>query len=845
MSFPKELASRPQWVCWHLEPDPKGGKDRKVPYNPITGQRASSTNPTTWVGLETAMEAQRKYHYRGLGFIFTANDGIVGVDIDHCIENGELTPLAKDIVQRYPTYTEISPSGTGLHLFYKGKQPAQGNKNAKSGVEMYDHSRYFTMTGNRLADTPESVADGSKALPWIHETYISRKKPSKKSRKRKSHTSVPLTDEQVLEKARTAKNADDFIMLWNGQWQEVFGSQSEADLALCCALAFWTGKDGVQIDRLFRQSKLFRGKWDTVHHANGTTYGAETIRQAIERTENTYSPEGEPAIFERNGRYYRVKGDAVYPITNFIVQPLEMVETDNEAQMTCILMTQLGETYRLTFMSADFSNVQKFKGVLNKRTIALCYTGGDGDLELFKGYLSELPWVKKTGIGYSGFLQRERQWAFVAGETALDHNGTVILDLVQPEKFVVLETELLDAEPMQASTMQTLGTPILRYNASAKTVAVLAWCAGCFLKEHLRQSHIKYPHLFLIGEAGSGKSNTLERIILPIFARTKVNASTQVTSFTLMKESASSNCIPQALDEFKPSKIDRIRLNALYNHMRDTYDGHAGVRGRADQTQVSYLLLAPLVIAGEQSPDEAAVRERGLELLFSKKDIHATDTREAFLTLTARPENLTSLGRRLLGEALCLSINEAALWHRESLNLFAPSLPSRIRSNLAAVMCGLRLLNRLCSRLDLTWDQVFPISLEECVRFLSFGVQEYLLDGGESNKTIVEQTLEVFDRMKLGAELVHLSEDGSELALYIKDIYDLFTQYVKDHAVDGERLTKQEFIRQLKQAEYYLGSKTVRFSDRVKQAYILNYKALQLRCDVTGFGEMIPFLCKV
>ena len=204
-------------------------------------------------------------------------------------------------------------------------------------------------------------------------------------------------------------------------------------------------------------------------------------------------------------------------------------------------------------------------------------------------------------------------------------------------------------------------------------------------------------------------------------------------------------------------------------------------RGRADQTQVSYLLLAPLVIAGEQSPDEAAVRERGLELLFSKKDIHAADTREAFLALTARPENLTSLGRRLLGEALDLLIDEVAAWHRESLNLFAPGLPSRIRSNLAAVMCGLRLLDRVCRRLDLTWDQVFPISLEECARFLGFGVQEYLLDGGESNKTIVEQTLEVFDRMKLGAELVHLSEDGSELALYIKDIYDLFTQYVKDH----------------------------------------------------------------
>ena len=843
MNYPKELAALSQWVCWHLEPDPKGGKARKVPYNPTTGRKASSTDPKSWVALEQALAAQQQYHYKGLGFVFTAEGGVVGVDIDHCVEQGVLNQVASEIVRRYPTYTEVSPSGTGLHLFYRGTMVAKGNKNSDTGVEMYAHSRFFTMTGNRLEDTPAEIADGTEALPWIHDAYVAKKKPTKKTKASKALRSYSLSDEQVLEKACSAQNAESFSSLWDGQWQSAYGSQSEADLALCCSLAFWTGKDPAQMDRLFRQSKLFREKWDTIHHADGATYGAETIQQALERTEDTYSPEGEPAILERKGRYYRVKGEAVYPITNFIVQPLEMIESVDEAQMTCILITQQGEKHRQIFLSADFGNLQRFKGVLNKRTIELCYTGGDGDLELLKGYLSNLPWAKKTGIDHCGFLLQEKQWVFVAGNAALDHQGIALDSIVQPEKYVGLETELLSAEPISATTLKEIGTDLLRYNASAKTVAVLAWCAGCFLKEHLRQKHIKYPHLFLIGEAGSGKSNTLERVILPIFARTKVNASTQVTSFTLMKESASSNCIPQALDEFKPSKIDRLRLNALYNHMRDTYDGHAGLRGRADQTQVSYQLLAPLVIAGEQSPDEAAVRERGLELLFSKKDIADTVARDAFQRVVAKPERLACFGRGLLEAALTVSAEDAAQWHHEAKALFSASLPSRILANLAAVMCGLRLTERLCARLGLSWEQVFPISLVECARFLGFGVLEYLLDGGESNKTVVEQTLEVFDRMKLGAELVHMSEESKELALYIKDIYDLYTQYVKDHAVDGERLTKQEFLRQLRQTEYYLGSKTVRFVDRVKQAHVLNYDLLQKRCDVTGFGETtIPLL---
>ncbi len=154
--------------------------------------------------------------------------------------------------------------------------------------------------------------------------------------------------------------------------------------------------------------------------------------------------------------------------------------------------------------------------------------------------------------------------------------------MVQLEKHASIETTLPDASAIAPERFAELAPLLLGYNEPAKTVTALAWCAGCFAKEHLRKAGIKFPHLFLIGEAGSGKSNTLERVILPIFGRSKVVAAPQVTAFTLMKDAASSNVFPQALDEFKPSKIDRYRLDALHNHMRDSYDGHAGVRGRAD-----------------------------------------------------------------------------------------------------------------------------------------------------------------------------------------------------------------------------------------------------------------------
>ena len=393
VSYPREMAGLRQWICWRLEPDPKSDKPRKVPYDPKTGRKASSTNPQTWATLDEAMDARTKYLFTGVGFVFTEAGGIVGVDIDHCRnEDGTFTETAQAILDKYPSYTEISPSGAGLHIFYRGEMPGKGNKNSTTGVEMYASARYFTMTGNRLEGTPEAIADGAQALLWIHENYIAKKKAGRKAKVKKAARTVALTDEQVLEKAAASQNGEEFTALWEGRWDGKFGSQSEADLSLCCSLAFWTGKNKEQMDRLFRQSKLFREKWDKVHHADGATYGEETLEQAIQRTEQVYSPGGELGLYEANGRYYRERGENVYALTNFVVHPLEMIVAEDETQMTCDAVTMYGETFRLTFMTSDFASAQKFKAVLNRRTISLSYMGSDGDLEILKSYLAGLEW---------------------------------------------------------------------------------------------------------------------------------------------------------------------------------------------------------------------------------------------------------------------------------------------------------------------------------------------------------------------------------------------------------------------------------------------------------------------
>ena len=832
---PEEMRKMAQWVGWRLEPDPKGEKPRKVPYDPKTGKRASSTNPETWGTMEQALEAKDRYMLAGIGFVFTDGCGIIGVDIDHCLdENGKMNEIARAITEKYPTYTEISPSGTGLHLFYHGTEmPGKGNKNSATGCEMYAGARYFTMTGKQLEGSPDEIRDGTEALKWIHENYIG--KARKEKRKKARTRGYRMSDEELMTKAFLAENGEAFKKLYGGAWQERFGSQSEADLSLCCSLAFWSGRNAEQMDRLFRASGLFRPKWDEVHDAGGKTYGQKTLEAAIEHTEETYSPGGPAGIIESGGRYLREKGEDVYPITNFTIEPLELLECDEETQMTCEMATTYGERFRQVFLTADFASLQKFKAMLNRRTISLSFTGNENDLEMLKTYLSGLEWTRKRGVKASGLYHRDGRWLFADTTGTFSAGGEQDDSIIQMENAAVIESRVPRAAAATAEELKRVGPLLMKYNEPAKTVTVLAWVCGCYLKEILRGAGIKYPHLYLIGEAGSGKSTTMERIAQPLFGLSRVVAAPQATSFTLMKEAASSNLFPQALDEYKPSKIDKTRLAALSSHLRDSYDGHEAIRGRADQSQVKYELLSPLMLAGEEAPEEPSIRERGMELLFSKRDLKDFSAREAFAQLCGEEAALIRTGRLLLETALKMDTETIRTWHTEAQQLFNPEMPTRVINNLACCSAGLRLMETALEQRGLGWDEVFPLSVAACNQWLERGVKDYLLDGRTSNRTVVEQTLEIIDRMGLTDEECKFLQDG-EVALYFKGFYDRFTRYIRENGITTEFLQFGQFMTQLRKSNLYLGTRCVRFaSGDPKRAAILDYRAIQEVCDVEGF----------
>ena len=287
MLVPNELQEFPNFVVWRGEPRPRA-KPAKIPHCPLDGRRASMTRRTDWTNVDQAIAAAPGFD--GLGFVFSSSDPFAGVDLDGCRDpiSGTIAQWAQDFISDLDSYAEVSPSGCGVKLFLRGAVPGGGRR--LGPVELYSERRYFAVTGQHLAGTPNVLKDRDAHLlrllrrldhaptpPVLTTTAEPRLVPA-------DVVSTGGGGERgtlVLRKALGAANGAKFKRLWSGDTSEYGGDWSRADLALVRLLAYWTDRDGALVDALFRRSGLMRPKWD--ERRGHLTYGQRTIRAALGR----------------------------------------------------------------------------------------------------------------------------------------------------------------------------------------------------------------------------------------------------------------------------------------------------------------------------------------------------------------------------------------------------------------------------------------------------------------------------------------------------------------------------------------------------------------------------------
>ena len=289
-ALPDSIIQNGLFCCWKYEE--RNGRKTKVPYQPETGLGAKSNDPSSFVPYKTAVQASG---YDGIGIgIF---NGICAIDLDNCLsDSGYYTQTAAEIVALMHSYTEYSPSGNGLHILFSAKGFQYDTKrfyimNHQAGIEVYvagATNKYVTVTGNRCEDY--EYGDRTQELQVLLDKFMRRTEVGAENAINAKNSDLSM--EQLLQLAKSSKNGAAFTALWNGSL-EGYSSPSEADLALCSHLAFWTGRDAAKMDTMFRQSGLMRDKWD--RQQSGTTYGAITIQKAIEHCREIYTPKAEPS----------------------------------------------------------------------------------------------------------------------------------------------------------------------------------------------------------------------------------------------------------------------------------------------------------------------------------------------------------------------------------------------------------------------------------------------------------------------------------------------------------------------------------------------------------------------
>jgi putative DNA primase/helicase len=257
------------------------GRPKKVPYNPNFDHlqaRASVKIPTSWGTLADALLTLQSGHYSGIGFVLTPP--LVMIDLDHRYDRATQTitdPQAQEIVEALNSYTETSPSGSGLHILTYGQLPGKGIHTA---IEMYGQDRFTTITTQHLAGTPETIEQRQEAIDALY------------------HRFAPAVTETTIQNTRggvwsgeTPTNlppeAEHDVVLQRLLSGDISGytSPSNADFVLIMKLLHWTGDDLELTRSIFLSSPL--GQREKAQRKTGqSTYVDMPITNVLKKRRN-------------------------------------------------------------------------------------------------------------------------------------------------------------------------------------------------------------------------------------------------------------------------------------------------------------------------------------------------------------------------------------------------------------------------------------------------------------------------------------------------------------------------------------------------------------------------------
>lgn len=238
-NVPGEILNRKQWTLWKIS------GDRKIPLS-ITGDYASCTDPTTWTDFSTASRIFLKNSNICRGFNIATSDGLAGLDLDNVVApDGSISETMTLFINHLATYTELSPSGKGLHCYFLYDLPHENRK--VGNVELYFNKHFLSITGD-IFQQRDRLAKADVGA----ERILTALRPRRPLLPRIPMREIPQSDSELLEKMFASRSGDKIRRLWDGE--SMHKTPSESDMALMGYLGYWCGGDSGRMISLFLTS---------------------------------------------------------------------------------------------------------------------------------------------------------------------------------------------------------------------------------------------------------------------------------------------------------------------------------------------------------------------------------------------------------------------------------------------------------------------------------------------------------------------------------------------------------------------------------------------------------------
>lgn len=528
------------------------------------------------------------------------------------------------------------------------------------------------------------------------------------------------------------------------------------------------------------------------------------------------------------GIYKQVEKNGVWRkiyITDFnLLEAKRMRYVDDDTEgVKLILKSCTGEIIEKIGPSTVFDDVKSFKNFLG--TLDLSFKGKIDDLTELKGWIN-MYWAIENEELHQGikFIIQDDQVKLITNEGTITPKG-IDYSIKSDKKNNV---EILKSEFITKEELNELKKRIFRFAESDKTIPIIGTIINNLAVAHMTAIKEKFHHLLIVGESGSGKSTILSNIIATIlnYPSKDIKSIGLISNAGLTTDLSSGN-YTSLYDEFKPSSLDKYKIQKLSEYLRNLYDKTTVTKGSKTFENKDFQLTRPVIMAGEESypNNEKALIERSCIVYLSKKERTERNS-EAMKWLIKNELLLKKLGRSLIDIVINMTINEY-MDIREKVKLNIIEFSDRPLNTAINIASGIEIFNLLLAKHEFK-------TFEGYEKYIIKNIKEEVLENGEETKSTIERMLVLYNQMledgRAGlTEVIQVKGDG----LYIKTsemINEIFDFINRTGSAEVVPLKLKDFRKQAMKSGYLIGTGAA--------SKVININGKSARFDVYSIDRM-------